>query len=80
MRTTAPSNPVNKGDEMKAQPDQKAACLVSLLLIWLLAFRLPLFGQNDTPLLELLEAQLPSNRLTVAMVPLETATGDPALD
>src|SRR6266542_2345263 len=53
---------------------------------WLLLFLFPLSctsvpvsAQEGTALLELMAAEMPSNRVTVAMLPLENATGDPAL-
>ena len=50
--------------------------LFLFLLPWL---RSPISGQEGTVLLDLMLAEMPSNRVTVAMLPLENATGDPAL-
>jgi tetratricopeptide (TPR) repeat protein len=65
---------------IRARPSALSALLVCLLSSPLSGSEPAVPARDEPALLEVLELQLATNRVTVAMVPLENATGDPSLD
>jgi tetratricopeptide (TPR) repeat protein/TolB-like protein len=80
VRASATSNLVDGGEQIENRYQSKTGCVMRLLLLSLVWSSLPLIAQDDNALLALLQARFPSNRITVAMVPLENATGDSSLE